>query len=62
MHSLTDNLKNGIIMETLRISTGIGGRSPRVAPTEALQYQDYVIPPGVSQPEPSANTPHFLLY
>lgn len=48
MQNLADNLKYGIIMETLRISTGIGGRSPRVAPTEALQYRDYVIPPGVS--------------
>lgn len=41
------NSKNGIIMETLRLSTGIAGRSPRIAPTEALQYQDWVIPPKV---------------
>lgn len=42
--------KNGIVMETLRLSTGIAGRSPRTAPTEALQYEEYVIPPKVCFP------------
>lgn len=31
------------------MSTGIASRSPRVAPTEALVYKNYTIPPGVSQ-------------
>ena len=37
-------------METLRLSTGIASRSPRIAPTEALVYKDYIIPPGVDDP------------
>ncbi|OOQ91241.1 Trichodiene oxygenase [Penicillium brasilianum] len=36
----------GVVLETLRLSTGIASRSPRVAPTEALVYKDYTIPPG----------------
>ncbi|KAJ5461744.1 cytochrome monooxygenase aflU [Penicillium daleae] len=36
----------GVILETLRLSTGIASRSPRKAPTEALVYKDYTIPPG----------------
>lgn len=31
------------------MSTGIASRSPRVAPTEALVYKNYTIPPGVRQ-------------
>ncbi|KAF9893154.1 hypothetical protein FE257_012566 [Aspergillus nanangensis] len=36
---------SGVVGETLRLSTGISSRSPRVAPSEALVYKDYVIPP-----------------
>ncbi|KAF9885046.1 hypothetical protein FE257_000777 [Aspergillus nanangensis] len=36
---------SGFVCEALRLSTGIASRSARVAPTEALVYKDYVIPP-----------------
>ncbi|KAL5364358.1 cytochrome P450 [Aspergillus floccosus] len=36
---------SGVVLETLRLSTGIASRSPRIAPTEALEYKGYVIPP-----------------
>jgi cytochrome P450 len=32
----------------MRLATGVTMRCPRIAPTEALVYEDYVIPPGVS--------------
>ncbi|KAE8356843.1 cytochrome P450 [Aspergillus coremiiformis] len=48
---------SGVISETLRLSTGIGARSPRVAPTEALVYQNYTIPPGT----PVSETNYFVL-
>ncbi|PWY79270.1 cytochrome P450 [Aspergillus heteromorphus CBS 117.55] len=35
-----------VINESLRLSYGIIMRLPRVAPTETLQYKDYVLPPG----------------
>ncbi|KAJ5689085.1 hypothetical protein N7462_003477 [Penicillium macrosclerotiorum] len=35
-----------VVLEALRLSTGIANRSPRVAPTEALVYKDHVIPAG----------------
>ncbi|KAJ5317857.1 hypothetical protein N7508_002365 [Penicillium antarcticum] len=37
---------SGVVSEALRLSTGIASRSPRIAPTEALLYKDYTIPPG----------------
>ncbi|KAJ5986495.1 cytochrome monooxygenase aflU [Penicillium sp. IBT 35674x] len=37
---------SGVILETLRLSTGIANRSPRVAPTETLIYKGHTIPPG----------------
>ncbi|KAL4899421.1 hypothetical protein BDW74DRAFT_116296 [Aspergillus multicolor] len=37
---------SGVVNESLRLATGIAGRSPRVAPTEALVYKGYTIPPG----------------
>ncbi|OQE14875.1 hypothetical protein PENSTE_c032G03956 [Penicillium steckii] len=43
---------SGVVYESMRLSTGIASRSPRVAPTEALVYNDtqnnkeYIIPPG----------------
>ncbi|KAI9372980.1 cytochrome P450 [Aspergillus egyptiacus] len=36
----------GVINEALRLSYGLLGRLPRVAPTEALEYSGYIIPPG----------------
>ncbi|KAJ5495040.1 cytochrome monooxygenase aflU [Penicillium diatomitis] len=36
----------GVVLETFRLATGIASRSPRVAPSEALVYKDYTIPPG----------------
>lgn len=39
---------SGTVYESLRCSTGISSRSPRIAPTETLVYKDYQIPPGVS--------------
>ncbi|KAJ5416866.1 uncharacterized protein N7487_000416 [Penicillium crustosum] len=37
---------SAVVWETLRVSTGIASRSPRVAPTEALVYKNHVIPAG----------------
>ncbi|KAL4876881.1 cytochrome P450 [Aspergillus karnatakaensis] len=37
---------SGVVHESLRLSTGIANRSARVAPTEALIYNGYTIPPG----------------
>ncbi|KAL4862829.1 hypothetical protein BDV12DRAFT_38719 [Aspergillus spectabilis] len=37
---------SGVVNESLRLSTGIANRSARVAPTEALIYNGYTIPPG----------------
>ncbi|KID63039.1 benzoate 4-monooxygenase cytochrome P450, partial [Metarhizium brunneum ARSEF 3297] len=37
---------SGVVDESLRLSYGLTGRLPRVAPTEALKYKDYVIPSG----------------
>lgn len=47
--SETDALQTAVINEGLRLSYGVTTRLPRVAPTEALVYKDWVIPPGVSQ-------------
>ena len=41
-------LLNGLVNEALRLAFGSTFRSPRVAPTESLQYKDLVIPSGVS--------------
>ncbi|PYH87680.1 benzoate 4-monooxygenase cytochrome P450 [Aspergillus ellipticus CBS 707.79] len=35
-----------VVSESLRLSYGLIMRLPRVAPTETLQYQGYVLPPG----------------
>lgn len=43
-------IQAGVVLETLRLSTGIASRSPRIAPTETLVYKDYTIAPGVSGP------------
>ncbi|RLL95402.1 hypothetical protein CFD26_102729 [Aspergillus turcosus] len=48
---------SGVIAESLRLSTGIASRSARVAPTEALVYKNYTIPPGT----PVSETHYFLL-
>ncbi|RDA85958.1 hypothetical protein CP532_0835 [Ophiocordyceps camponoti-leonardi (nom. inval.)] len=37
---------SGVVHESLRLAYGLTGRLPRVAPTEALQYKGFVIPPG----------------
>ncbi|KAL5342203.1 cytochrome P450 [Aspergillus crustosus] len=37
---------SGVVNESLRLSTGIGNRSARVAPTETLTYNGVTIPPG----------------
>ncbi|KAF2203658.1 cytochrome P450 [Delitschia confertaspora ATCC 74209] len=36
-----------IIKESLRLSYGVMHRLPRISPDAAIQYKDYVIPPGV---------------
>ncbi|KAF2114400.1 putative benzoate 4-monooxygenase cytochrome P450 [Lophiotrema nucula] len=36
----------GVVYECLRLSYGLIIRLPRCAPSEALKYEDYVIPPG----------------
>jgi hypothetical protein len=41
-------MQTGVINEALRLSYGVAFRSARVCPTEAMVYQNYVIPPGVS--------------
>lgn len=51
--------QSAFINECLRLAYGITARLPRVAPTEALQYQEYTIPPGVSD-ESLANSPLFF--
>ncbi|KAI4159529.1 MAG: hypothetical protein LQ342_006530 [Letrouitia transgressa] len=38
----------GVIQEGLRLVYGVATRLQRVAPNEALQYKDWVIPPGTS--------------
>ncbi|KAE8151511.1 cytochrome P450 [Aspergillus avenaceus] len=48
---------SGVISESLRLSTGIANRSSRVAPTEALVYKGYTIPPGT----PVSETHYFIL-
>jgi cytochrome P450 len=40
--------QTGIVNEALRLSHGLVTRLPRIAPTEALRYNDYLIPPGVT--------------
>lgn len=37
---------NGVILEANRLSFGLTGRNPRIAPGESLHYRQYVIPPG----------------
>ncbi|RJE21131.1 Cytochrome P450 [Aspergillus sclerotialis] len=37
---------SAVVNESLRMSIGISDASPRVAPTESLVYNNYVIPPG----------------
>ncbi|CAG8919094.1 unnamed protein product [Penicillium salamii] len=48
---------SAVVWETLRVSTGIANRSPRVAPNEALVYKGYTIPPGT----PVSETNYFVL-
>ncbi|CAG7931468.1 unnamed protein product [Penicillium olsonii] len=48
---------SAVVSETLRLSTGIANRSPRAAPSEALVYKGYVIPPGT----PVSETNYFVL-
>ena len=37
---------NSVILEANRLSFGLTGRNPRIAPGESLHYRQYVIPPG----------------
>lgn len=48
-------MQSSVILETMRLSTGVTMRCPRVAPTEALVYEDYVIPAGVSIQNPETD-------
>lgn len=41
-----DIQQTAVVRETLRVSAILTSRLPLVAPDEALQYQDFVIPPG----------------
>ncbi|MDI1490376.1 MAG: hypothetical protein OHK93_001578 [Ramalina farinacea] len=50
-------LLNGLVNESLRLAFGSTIRSPRVAPTESLQYKGLVIPPG----SPISMSPYFVL-
>ena len=45
-------LLNAVVNEVLRVANVTTLRSPRVAPTESLQYKDLVIPPRVCYPSP----------
>jgi hypothetical protein len=56
---LTTYRQSAFINECLRLAYGITARLPRVAPTEALQYKEYTIPPGVSDESP-AQFPSFF--
>ncbi|KAM3076084.1 hypothetical protein ACMFMG_006399 [Clarireedia jacksonii] len=47
---------SSIILESLRISTGVAGRLPRVNPRDALRYKQYVIPKGT----PVSTTQKFI--
>jgi cytochrome P450 len=51
-------LQNAIIDESLRLSHGVLFRAPRIAPDDALQYNTFVIPPGVSCIHPSIYRKH----
>ncbi|KAL4863675.1 cytochrome P450 [Aspergillus spectabilis] len=48
---------SGVISKSLRLSTGVANRSPQAAPTEALVYKGYTIPPGT----PVSETHHLIL-
>ncbi|KAJ5134654.1 hypothetical protein N7448_000326 [Penicillium atrosanguineum] len=48
---------SAVVLEILRISTGIASRSPRIAPTETLIYKNFFIPPGT----PVSETNYFVL-
>ena len=37
---------NSVILEANRLSFGLTGRNPRIAPSETLHYHQYAIPPG----------------
>lgn len=37
---------NSVILEANRLSFGLTGRNPRIAPSESLHYGQYIIPPG----------------
>lgn len=37
---------SSVILEANRLSFGLTGRNPRIAPSESLHYGQYVIPPG----------------
>lgn len=37
---------NSVILEANRLSFGLTGRNPRIAPNETLHYRQYAIPPG----------------
>lgn len=45
---LTCLFQTAVINEGIRLMFGVTTRLPRVSPTEALRYKDWVIPPGVS--------------
>ena len=47
--------QTAVINEGIRLMYGVTTRLPRVAPTEALRYKDWVIPPGVSNANPVAS-------
>ncbi|KAJ5165325.1 uncharacterized protein N7500_007155 [Penicillium coprophilum] len=48
---------SALVWETLRVSTGIASRSPRVAPDETLVYKNHSIPAGT----PVSETNYFVL-
>ncbi|KAJ5718130.1 hypothetical protein N7488_003776 [Penicillium malachiteum] len=37
---------NGVIYESIRLSTGLASRTPRIAPEETMVYKNFVLPPG----------------
>ncbi|KAL3441784.1 cytochrome P450 [Aspergillus insuetus] len=47
---------SAVISESLRVANPVIGRTPRVAPDEALAYKNYTIPPGT----PIGSSSHFI--
>ncbi|KAJ5085427.1 benzoate 4-monooxygenase cytochrome P450, partial [Penicillium argentinense] len=49
-----------VIQEALRLSYGLSGRLPRIAPAETLIYKQYHIPPGIPGKTPVSQSIYFV--